>query len=605
MRRALVLLTTFALVGCANVSNSTHSAPALKLVSYTSCDDLLGSVRSAAKQSVGPWGFSGGGIGYAEDMRAAGAPVPAQADGAKAAAPAAQGQDYSGTNTHTAGVDEPDLVKTDGKRIVVVMGGSLHVIDAATKKQTSQIPLQLGTHQLLLQGDHLLVLSQVYPKVIYEGGAVAPDVRMPMPMYQPNTSLQLIDLNGFPRVIGDYQINAQFVDARQVGGTARVIVKNTPNIAFPQWKPGQSDASHLADNQAAIDKAPLESWLPTITANGRQSTLDCQDVSRPDSFSGASLVTVLSFDLDAATLTEGDPVALFADGDTVYGSGPNLYLANDQRWFAWRGPLVWQQQPHKDGTDLYQFDITAPKPVYVAGGTIPGWLLNQYSLSEYNNVLRAATTSTPPWQGGPQKPSSAVYTLQRNGGELRQLGEVGGLGKGENIYAVRFVGPTGYVVTFRQTDPLYTLDLSDPRRPRVIGELKIPGYSSYLHPINDKRLIGVGQESGTQISLFDVSNLADPKRLDQFKQSRTYSEAERDPHAFLYWPATKLLVVPLGPEAVLLRVDDAKLVEVGRVSHADSYVHRSLVIGDVLWTISDQDVVASTLDGHQITSLFL
>src|SRR5512139_114623 len=152
MRRAFALLTTFALVGCANTTTGQrHAMPALKLVSYTSCDDLLSSVREAAKQSVGPWGFLNGGINYAEDSR--GLPVPAQADGAnKAAMPPQQNQDYSGTNVHTAGVDEPDLVKTDGKRIVVVSRGSLHVIDAVTKKQTSQIPLSPGTSQLLLQG---------------------------------------------------------------------------------------------------------------------------------------------------------------------------------------------------------------------------------------------------------------------------------------------------------------------------------------------------------------------------------------------------------------------------------------------------------------------
>ncbi|HCT77700.1 MAG TPA: benzoate transporter, partial [Micromonosporaceae bacterium] len=231
----------------------------------------------------------------------------------------------------------------------------------------------------------------------------------------------------------------------------------------------------------------------------------------PDTFSGSSLVTLLSFDLGKGSLGEGDPTALFADGDTVYGSGPNLYIAHDQRWRGWRGPEVWGGDVTlKDVTEVFQFDVTAPKPAYVAGGSFPGWLLNQYSLSEHDGVLRAATTNTAPWQS-PEKSSSTVYALRRDGGTLKQIGSVGGLGKGERIYAVRFVGPVGFVVTYRQVDPLYTINLCDPRNPKIVGELKIPGYSAYLHPVSSSRLIGVGQDAteqgrvtGTQISLFDV-----------------------------------------------------------------------------------------------------
>src|SRR5262249_36601897 len=152
----------------------------------------------------------------------------------------------------------------------------------------------------------------------------------------------------------------------------------------------------------------------------------------------------------------------------------------------------------------------------------------------------------PPW-GGTGTAQSSVYVLHQQGGTLGQMGHVDGLGTGERIYAVRFVGPVGYVVTFRQTDPLYTVDLRDPAHPKVIGELKINGYSAYLHPVGDNRLIGIGQEAdangrvqGTQLSLFDVSDPAQPKRLAQYHVQFGHSEAEFDPHAFLYWPADKL-----------------------------------------------------------------
>jgi hypothetical protein len=142
--------------------------------------------------------------------------------------------------------------------------------------------------------------------------------------------------------------------------------------------------------------------------------------------------------------------------------------------------------------------------------------------------------------------------LRRNGDSLDVIGSVSGLGRNEQIYAVRFIGAQGYVVTFRRTDPLYVLDLSDPKNPEVSGELKINGYSSYLHPVGDGRLIGIGQDAddngrvtGMQLSLFDVRNPKAPKRLSNAKLGAYgQSEAEYDPHAFLFWDKTGQVVVP-------------------------------------------------------------
>jgi uncharacterized secreted protein with C-terminal beta-propeller domain len=256
-------------------------------------------------------------------------------------------------------------------------------------------------------------------------------------------------------------------------------------------------------------------------------------------------------------------------------------------------------------TEIYRFDITgAAKPVYAAAGRIPGWLINQYALSEWDNHLRVATTDG-------DAGSSAVRVLERRGSRLVEVGEVGGLGKGERIYSVRFVGSRGYVVTFRQTDPLYSVDLSDPRAPRVTGQLKITGYSAHLQPVGDNRLIGIGQEAngagrvqGTQVSLFDVSDPADPRRLAQYQVTGAVSEAEWDPHALLWWPATQLLVVPMmgggdggaQPAALALRVTNDGLTSGGTLRQTGGDpVRRSLVVGDVVWTMSDSGLQASGL----------
>src|SRR5947208_1388031 len=153
---------------------------------------------------------------------------------------------------------------------------------------------------------------------------------------------------------------------------------------------------------------------------------------------------------------------------------------------------------------------------------------------------------------GARASSSAVYVLSTRGPVMRLAGHVTGLGLTERIYSVRFLGPAGYVVTFRQTDPLYTVDLSDPAQPRVRGSVALTGYSAYLHPASGTRLIGIGRQAdamghvgGTQVSLFDVSDLATPTRLATFTLTAAISSAEFDPHAFLYWPAAHMMVVPL------------------------------------------------------------
>ena len=189
------------------------------------------------------------------------------------------------------------------------------------------------------------------------------------------------------------------------------------------------------------------------------------------------------------------------------------------------------------------------------------------------------------------------------------------------MYAVRFTGDTGYVVTFRQVDPLYTLDLSTPSRPTVLGELEIRGYSAYLHPLGDGLLLGIGQDAsdegralGTQLSLFDVSNLRRPVRLHSYALGSSWSEAESDHHAFLWWGASRLAVLPVQAYnekpfagAVGFRVGRSGIDEAGRVTHdgeaipggakrtAGIPIRRSLVVGDALYTVSDLGVKATRL----------
>jgi uncharacterized secreted protein with C-terminal beta-propeller domain len=251
----------------------------------------------------------------------------------------------------------------------------------------------------------------------------------------------------------------------------------------------------------------------------------------------------------------------------------------------------------------------------VASGEVSGRVIGQYALSEHEGVLRVATTNDELWSAGASTSSeSKVTTLAERDGELVELGSVGGLGKGEQIYAVRYLGDTAYVVTFRQTDPLYVLDLSDAANPREVGELKITGYSSYLHPLGAERLVGVGQEAteegrtiGMQVSLFDTSDPSAPTKLDGEVLRNTWSDAEWDPHAFLSWEPTSQVMLPVSGDRdsglLVLTVTADGLVPDGVVEAApaariDPYTAptRTVVVDDRLYTLWWSGIQANDLD---------
>jgi hypothetical protein len=319
------------------------------------------------------------------------------------------------------------------------------------------------------------------------------------------------------------------------------------------------------------------------------------------------MLSVLTFDLRRG-LSDGNATATMGNGQTIYASADNLYVATAtipaQPWLA---PAA---------TQIHKFAISGSGPArHLASGTVPGSFLNQFSMSEYAGHLRVATTLNAP---GMQS-ENLVTVLAERQGQLVTTGVVGGLGLGERIYAVRFQGPLGYVVTFRQTDPLYTLDLSDPARPVAAGELEITGYSAYLHAVGDGLLLGIGQDAtpagfrlGAQMSLFDVSNPAEPQRLAQQTLGNGSSEVERDHHAFLWWPPTRLAVVPTqwwGPPplagAVAVAVGHTEqdgLREAGRIVHTgqpgfapgvSAPITRTLMVGERLYTLSGAGLLVS------------
>jgi hypothetical protein len=410
------------------------------------------------------------------------------------------------------------------------------------------------------------------------------------------------------RVVRTETVDGFYVSARRHGAVARLVL-STPPAALDYT------------GERAL-RSSARGWLPRATLDNRitgrkrtKAIVPCGQVRRPRIFSGLDTLTVLTVDMRRG-LPAIDTDSLMTDGQTVYASDTSLYVAT-QRYVE--QPSVPDRPPPPVTTAIHRFDISNPtRTDYRSSGEVTGYVLNQFALSEFKGVLRVATTDSPVWWPGAAAPKvqSYVTTLKESAGALLPLGRVGGLGVGERIQAVRFLGDAGYVVTFRQVDPLYTVDLSKPDAPRVAGELKLLGYSAYLHPVADGLLLGVGQDAtdqgrqlGTQLSLFDVSDLAHPARLSRHRiGSSSSSEVEYDHHAFLYWPPTKLAVIPvdifgngsnpfLG--AIGFRIGRSAIDEVGRVAHDSAQypvsIRRSVVVGDRLFTISDLGAKASSL----------
>ncbi len=587
------------------------SARPSALPAFSSCGALLSYARRNARRTGGGTGvpmragavvpqvLSGPVAGQVLALDSAPAPAAAESK-ADTATPT-----FSQTNVQEAGVDEPDIVKTDGRHVFAVAGNALRALDVTgdAPKLVGSLALPgSGAHQLFLRGDRALVMS-----TSYGGAGFAADVIVGASQ----VVISELDISNpaAMTVRRSMTVDGALVDARLTGGTARVVVGSSPNFVAP----------------AAVARTTTRRWVPRTVLRSRlsgrtfrRSVVACDEVRHPREFSGLDLLTVLTIDLDKG-LFNVDRDAIMAGAQTVYASTTGLYVAS-QRYI--RTLESGRALPESMRTEIHRFDTSKPDETsYAATGEVTGFVLNQYSLSEHDGALRVASTQEPQWFGGQQagESESFVTVLAERGSRLAPLGRVGGLGKGERIYAVRFVGDKGYVVTFRQVDPLYTLDLSNKAEPRVLGELKIQGFSAYLHPISDDLLLGVGQDAteqgrtlGTQLSLFDVSDLRNPtRRAVASLGANATSDAEYDPHAFLFWKPSDLAVIPLqtfGPQgqgfvgAIGFRVGTTTLGEAGRVTHpkieADFAppIGRSLVIGDRLYTLSYAGLAANRLD---------
>ena len=618
------------------------------LVPFDSCEALLDHVKTQALEQVGPYGLDGGVISYAEGAAttaAAEADLSAVAgsDDSAAAAPGGDGaaaRDYSTTNVQEVGVDEPDILKSDGRRVVALARGGLNVVDVTGPAPVLLGSLELGdfwARDMFLSGDRVLLL----------GDSDLTAIPLSSRLYPPGDiargAMRLVEVDitdpAAPRLVGSTTITGSYLNARMVGTTVRIVAQEwgpTLDWVYPEEVGGEAAA--VEANREVVRQSTVTDWLPgyvVVGADGSFVTeglaVPCERVHHPVAFAGLSTVTVATVDL-ATGLGSGpvDAVSVFGAGNTVYASTTGLYVTtNDWGWMRPADSLV---APTGEAmTQIHRFDISDPaRTSYVASGEVPGYILNQWALDEHAGYLRVATTTSPPWgdPAGEAASQSMVTVLATDGEQLVPVGRVDGLGRGERIFAVRYFDDLATVVTFRQTDPLYTLDLSDPANPRLLGELKIPGYSAYLHPIGQNRVLGVGQDAteegfttGTQVSVFDLTDLANPQRLGTWSMPGSQTEAEWDSRAFLWWDPTGLAVIPVNEQsgaipledgsvtppgdpwfgAVGLHIgDDGSIIEVGRVSQQAPSAPRTDCWVEV-WPAAELDQLQQSLDPEHET----
>jgi len=485
--------------------------------------------------------------------------------------------EYSTTNIQVDGVDEADIVKTDSRFIYVVSGNKVFIIAAYPAENArilSEIEENQNPREIFVNGDKLVVLGWNFVEV-YD-----------------------ISDRENPTLTRSVSFDGSYFDSRMIGDFVYLVI-NAPIC--------------ILDDVIS---------LPTISSNGEVRTIQATEIyyfenSEDMRYNFTTIMTINSQDDEAPMVSETFLIGL---AQNIFVSLSNIYITSTCNWYS-----------ESEKTTVHKISIADGRIEYKCGSEVPGHVLNQFSMDEYQGYLRIATTTGEVWGGSAR---NHVYVLDE---DLNIVGRLEGIAPGERIYSARFMGSRAYLVTFKKVDPLFVIDLADPTSPRVLGELAIPGYSDYLHPYDETHIIGIGKDTtesewgnfawyqGVKIALFDVSDPENPIEVSKYivGQRGTQSLALQDHKAFLFSRSKNLLVMPIGgccnQDAYVFHISvDNGIVFKGNISHSENDVYswssyysnysvkRSLYIENVLYTISDRMIKMNDLvDLHVINSIEL
>lgn len=549
----------------------------------------------------------------------------------------------SRTNNQVSGVDEADIVKTDGRWVYFAMNGALRIVEAMKPRVVSVTRLRGHTRELFVDGDRAVVFSSSAAPARrctygydcqFAGDGSATEI-----------SVFDISSRAKPKLLRSIELSGSLIAARKIGHTVHTVVADgdTPRASYSTWPSGLATcgtqekyvrakfAALKRENEKRIRARHF--GLPTLKESGNEQKL-CRGLLRTAFSDGEAFTTLVSFDVtksDTPTTAtiQSRPGAVFASTDALYFS---VGHRRTDRWYSF-------YDAENEVSEIHKFRIGgAPEDTrYVGSGVVPGHVLNQFSMDEWYGYLRIATTKG--HVPDPKAESVVSVLAEAEGGNLARVGAIPKIAPGEDIRAVRFDGDRAYVVTFKKTDPLFVMDLYDPARPKILGELKIPGFSTYLHRIDPEHLLSIGFDAedhdsfayfdGVILQLFDVKNPTEPKLLHKEKIGTrgSSSEAITNHLAFNYLADKGLLAVPMticegggdgmnGNELTFggLLVYDVSVAKgfkrLGGIDHgtqgadcstwwsnATSQVKRSLFLDDLVYSIANDRVKVQRM-GH-------
>jgi uncharacterized secreted protein with C-terminal beta-propeller domain len=611
---------------------------------FASAEEFKNYLANA--QSIGyGYGLGGGGGVMEKDMSAPAGLGAGETNSLAMPVPAAPSADrVSETNVQVMGIDEPDIVKTDGQNLYVSLNRPYVYYDVK--------PMEVPAPQSDIAPDGIMppyrppvqntnIVAALPPTALKKIGSI--DKQGNLLLYK-DTLVIFTDDSAIGYNIKDsanptqawkikYENNNRLTAARLYNGKLYLVTQSYPDFN----KPCPLAPLSLNDNKITIPCTliyhPVVPVSDVVTYSAFVVDPQSGAVKNQLAFVGSSGQAVVYMSPNALFLTytyQEDQVKIAFDFFQTNGSGilPQDVMAKIQKLNGYDLSLSakmveFQQilQRFMSGLDndaqtklqndlqnklvdylgVHKRDLQFTGVVKIpldkfevaATGNVPGVPLNQFSMDEYNGNLRVATNIATAGIGGlggwnNQNSVNDVYVLD---GNLKTIGKVLDLGQGERIYSVRFIDGQGFVVTFKQMDPFYVLDLSDPKNPSKKGELKIPGYSSYLHPLAQNRILGVGQESGkVKLSLFDVSDPANPKELDKYQLDEYWTDVSNNHHAFLQDAKHGVFFLPGGSSGYIFSYTNDRLALQKAVSQIQQ-VQRAVYINDAMYIVGASNIV--------------